>query len=111
MEAIAAIARKAGTREAAQCVCAMGEHIARTLFAFVLICNAGMEGVFVTVSFRYVSQLGQLSGHYLRLTFVHAIAAAVAVIAMADAVQTRAMCALGAILITVICRKYTNMRS
>jgi len=37
MEAIAAIARKAGTREAAQCVCAMGEHVARPLFAFVLI--------------------------------------------------------------------------
>lgn len=72
MEAIATIARKAGTREAAQCVRAMGKHVARPLLAFVLI-------------------------------FVHAVAAAVAVIAMADAVQTRAICALGAILITVIC--------
>lgn len=37
MEAIAAIARKAGTRKAAQCVCAMGKHIAWTLLALVLI--------------------------------------------------------------------------
>lgn len=37
MKTIASIARKAGTREAAQCVCAMGEHVARPLFAFVLI--------------------------------------------------------------------------
>lgn len=37
METIASIARKAGTRETAQCVCAMGEHVARSLFAFVLI--------------------------------------------------------------------------
>lgn len=37
MEAIAAIARKAGTRKAAQCVCAMGKHIAWPLLALVLI--------------------------------------------------------------------------
>lgn len=37
MEAIATIARKAGTRKAAQCVCAMGKHIAWPLLALVLI--------------------------------------------------------------------------
>lgn len=43
MKSIALIARKAGTREAAQCVGTMCEHIARSIFALVLICNGEIQ--------------------------------------------------------------------
>lgn len=105
MEAIAAIARKAGTRKAAQCVCAMGKHIAWTLLALVLIYIGRNEKKKWFTNLQLCKTIARET-RLAPLTLIDAIAAAKAIVTMANAIQANTICALCAILITVICKQF-----